>query len=84
MTGKKSYKNTGQRRPAPKLPDMTPDASANRCRTCFWRGSVGSQVICDYMEKNEGKRRPCKPGEDCTVYIRQEKIKGARGGIPAA
>lgn len=37
------------------------------CEGCFhWRGWVWGSMCCNYIF-DTGHRRPCEPGEDCTV-----------------
>ena len=48
-----------------------------KCTTCIYR--TGENLFCgeysmkcDYL-KITGKRRPCEPGEECTVYERGKR-----------
>ena len=48
-------------------------AKTERCKTCGYRDymtDVG--IICSYILK-EGHSRPCKPGDECTVYVESER-----------
>ena len=37
------------------------------CKGCFhWRGESFGSICCNYIF-DEGHRRPCPPGQDCTV-----------------
>lgn len=45
---------------------------ANNCATCFYHGKCGGLVCCDYLSKT-GQRRPCPPGDACTVKVAYRK-----------
>lgn len=45
----------------------------NPCKGCaYWCGGKTTIKTCDYMLIT-GKRRPCPPGEGCTVKKREKK-----------
>lgn len=47
-------------------PSKKPDTK--RCKTCIYHGTMNDgSPYCGYIEV-EMHRRPCKPGEQCTVY----------------
>ena len=48
-----------------------PNADRHMCRTCKYRGFVGSEVCCDYILL-EGHRRGCR-AEVCTKYKKQDR-----------
>ena len=41
---------------------------ANNCATCFFHGKCGGMICCNYLDKT-GQRRPCPPGDGCTVKV---------------
>lgn len=41
---------------------------ANPCATCFYHSKCAGMVCCGYLNKT-GHRRPCDPGEACTVRV---------------
>ena len=45
---------------------------ANNCATCFFHGKCGGMICCDYLHKT-GHRRPCPPGDACTVKVAYRK-----------
>lgn len=45
---------------------------ANNCATCFFHGKCGGLICCDYFFKT-GQRRPCPPGDACTVKVPYRK-----------
>lgn len=45
---------------------------ANNCATCFYHGKCGGMICCDYLFKT-GQRRPCPPGDGCTVKVAYRK-----------
>lgn len=60
-------------------PSQSPAGGTDRgleghpCRGCFhWRGGHWKSVSCNYLF-DTGHRRPCEPGEHCTV--RRERGK---------
>lgn len=42
--------------------------SQNPCKDCVYYGRAGAEPICEYILL-EQRRRPCPPGEGCTVKI---------------
>lgn len=40
----------------------------DNCGDCQYRGKVGGMPCCDYFLRT-GNRRPCPPGEGCTVKV---------------
>lgn len=45
----------------------------NPCKGCaYWCGGPTTTKTCDYI-LIEGKRRPCPPGEGCTVKKREKR-----------
>lgn len=42
--------------------------SQNACKGCVYYGRAGAEPICEYILM-EQRRRPCPPGEGCTVKI---------------
>lgn len=56
-------------------------ADNKNCRTCvYFRGSFDETCTCDYPFMTN-KRRPCPPGDGCTVKIkrpRKRKMKSDR------
>lgn len=62
----RGYTPLKQTAPAPpKAPNM------KRCKKCIYHGTLGnsnkSGTYCDYIGVTQ-HRRPCPPGEDCTVF----------------
>ena len=45
---------------------------ANNCATCFYHGKCAGLISCRFMFMT-GQRRPCPPGDDCTVKVRYRK-----------
>ena len=48
-------------------------AGNGNCSNCFYYGKLAGIRCCKYFLET-GERRPCKPGEGCTVKI-ASKIK---------
>ena len=46
----------------------------SNCDNCVWRGRVANMSCCDYFLRT-GQRRPCPPGDDCTVKIGRKIIR---------
>lgn len=44
------------------------------CSDCFYRGKIGGMPCCDYLLRTE-KKRPCPPGEGCTVKVTVKSYK---------
>jgi hypothetical protein len=42
---------------------------ANKCATCFYHCKCGGMICCNFLFKT-GQRRPCPPGDACTVKVR--------------
>lgn len=48
------------------------------CRDCkYFHGHDGSVLSCNYIFM-EDKKRPCEPGEGCTVKVRRRRRR--KGG----
>lgn len=57
-----------------------------KCRTCRYGRQLTdfgdkkrADFYCDYMRIMGNHRRPCAPGDECTVYVR--KKRGDKRGI---
>lgn len=51
----------------------------SKCDSCIYRTSItgfgkGNTIACFYIV-HTGHRRPCVGGDDCTVYVKGEKLK---------
>ena len=42
------------------------------CKGCVYRGKTSGDTTCEYI-LIEKKRRPCKPGDGCTVRVLGKK-----------
>ena len=54
-----------------------PNLVSERCKSCryFWHiNKAPGYTCCEYILKT-GTRRPCPPGDACTVYKESPKIK---------
>ena len=41
--------------------------ATKKCSECRYRGRIHGYFVCDYLKKT-GMKRPCKSGEDCSVF----------------
>lgn len=46
----------------------------NNCDDCYYRGTIYNTACCNYLLMTD-QRRPCPPGEECTVKVRRKDIK---------
>lgn len=44
----------------------------NNCTTCFFHGKCGGMICCNYYFMTN-LRRPCPPGDGCTVKVPYRK-----------
>lgn len=45
---------------------------ASNCVTCFFHGKCGGLICCNFLLMT-GQRRPCPPGDACTVKVPYRK-----------
>lgn len=57
-------------------------ASKKKCTNCRYHANVSGTVCCDYLYKT-GHRRPCPPGDECTVSIPMRRKKAKNSAIDA-
>lgn len=55
--------------------------ATSNCDDCVYRVIVGGMASCDYLFRT-GQRRPCPPGDECTVKVgrkvnRRKKAKNS-------
>ena len=50
-------------------------ANDKKCKKCiYWKGGHEDTLCCNYIFM-ERKRRPCPPGDECTVMIPRKRVR---------
>ena len=74
QTSNRFYKKIKSAKAAHKPIPKKVRADVSQCRKCVYRGMIGSNVICDYLDI-VGHMRGCEPSPNCSAF---EKYSRAR------
>jgi hypothetical protein len=55
------------------------DTRSQKCMNCkYYYGSYDFSIVCNYLFVT-GRKRPCEPGDKCTVMIPRKRKRKIRG-----